>query len=120
MRNKKVYYESGYKLAKGETESDLTKYLGGKAAHEDLINKIKDVIESYKLMYILTAFIVVVIIVLAYILASLIKASSEDELSYVKNQQKLVNSGSEDIANSNHSYEYIFEEVVLDDGEEHF
>jgi hypothetical protein len=75
MRNKKVYYESGYnKLAKGETESDLTKYLGGKAAHEELINKIKDVIESYKLMFILTAFTVVVTIVLAYILASLIKA----------------------------------------------
>jgi hypothetical protein len=48
IRNKKVYYESGYKLAKGETESDLTKYLGGKAAHEELINNIKDVIESYK------------------------------------------------------------------------
>ena len=120
MRNKKVYYESGYKLAKGETESDLTKYLGGKAAHEELINNIKDVIESYKWMFLLTAFTVVVIIVLSYILASLIKASSEDELSYVKNQQKLVNSGSEDIANSHHSYEYISEEIVLDAEEEHF
>ena len=27
MRKKKVYYDSGYKLTKGETESDLTKYL---------------------------------------------------------------------------------------------
>ena len=27
MRSKKVYYDSGYKLTKGETESDLTKYL---------------------------------------------------------------------------------------------
>jgi hypothetical protein len=71
-------------------------------------------------MFLLTAFTVVVIIVLSYILASLIKASSEDELSYVKNQQKLVNSGSEDIANSHHSYEYISEEIVLDAEEEHF
>ena len=74
MRNKKVYYESGYKLTKGETESDLTKYLGGKVAHEELINNIKDVIESYKLMFLLTAFKVVTTIVLVYILVSLIKA----------------------------------------------
>ena len=47
MRNKKVYYESCYKLTKGETESDLTKYLGGKKAHEDLIANIKEIIESY-------------------------------------------------------------------------
>ena len=60
MRNKKVYYESGYKLTKGETESDLTKYLGGKADHENLINNIKDVLKSYKLMFLLTALTVVV------------------------------------------------------------
>ena len=41
MRNKKVYFESGYKLTKGETESDLTKYLGGNAAHDELINNMK-------------------------------------------------------------------------------
>ena len=74
MRNKKVYYESDYKLTKGETESDLTKYLGGKVAHENLINNIKDVIESYKFMFFLTAFTIVAIIVLAYILVSLINA----------------------------------------------
>ena len=74
MRNKKVYYESGYKLTKGETESDLTKYLGGKAAHENLIANIEDVIESYKFMFLLTAFIAVAAIVLVYILVSLIKA----------------------------------------------
>ena len=78
MRNKKVYYESGYKLTKGEAESDLTKYLGGKKAHEDLINNIKDVIESYKLMFLLTAFSVVVTIVLAYIIVSLIKANKAE------------------------------------------
>ena len=74
VRNKKVYYESDYKLTKGETESDLTKYLGGKVAHENLINNIKDVIESYKFMFFLTAFTIVAIIVLAYILVSLINA----------------------------------------------
>ena len=75
MRNKKVYYESGYKLTKGETESDLTKYLGGKVAHEELINNIKDVIESYKWMYALTALTVVASIVLFYVLISLIKVN---------------------------------------------
>ena len=58
MRNKKVYYESGYKLTKGETESDLTKYLGGKKAHENLIANIKDIIESFTLMFIITGGIV--------------------------------------------------------------
>ena len=74
MRNKKVYYESGYKLTKGETESDLTKYLGGKAAHENLIANVEDVIESYKLMFILTALIVLMAFILAYIIAKLNKA----------------------------------------------
>ena len=76
MRNKKVYYESGYKSTKGETESDLTKYLGGKAAHEELINNIKAVIESYKWMFLLTAFMFVVTNVLAYIY----KASNESNI----------------------------------------
>ena len=75
MRNKKVYYESGYKLTKGETESDLTKYLGGKADHENLINNIKDVLESYKLMFLLTALTVVVAIVIVYIFFSLMNAN---------------------------------------------
>ena len=91
MRNKKVYYESNYKLTKGETESDLTKYLGGKKAHEDLINNIKDVIESYKLMFILTAFSVVAAIVLAYILASLIKAMKTNEVKEFIDDAKIIN-----------------------------
>ena len=75
MRNKKVYYESGYKLTKGETESDLTKYLGGKAAHENLIANVEDVIESYKLMFISTALIVLMAFILAFIIANLNKAN---------------------------------------------
>ena len=75
VRNKKVYYESGYKLTKGETESDLTKYLGGKADHENLINNIKDVLKSYKLMFLLTALTVVVAIVIVYIFFSLRNAN---------------------------------------------
>ena len=75
MRNKKVYYDSGYKLTKGETESDLTKYLGGKKAHEDLIANIEDVIESYKFMFIITAAVVLMAFILAYIIAKLNKAN---------------------------------------------
>ena len=75
VRNKKVYYESGYKLTKGETESDLTKYLGGKADHENLINNIKDVLKSYKLMFLLTALTVVLAIVIVYLFFSLMNAN---------------------------------------------
>jgi hypothetical protein len=75
MRKKKVYYESGYKLTKGETESDLTKYLGGKKAHEDLIANIKDIIESYKLMFIITAGIVLMAFILGFIIINLNKAA---------------------------------------------
>jgi hypothetical protein len=75
MRNKKVYYDSGYKLTKGETESDLTKYLGGKKAHEDLIANIKDIIESYPLIVIIvTTAIVLMAIILAYIIRNLNEA----------------------------------------------
>ena len=75
MRKKKVYYESGYKLTKGETESDLTKYLGGKKAHENLIANIKDIIESLTLMFIITGGIVLMAFILAYIIAKLNKAN---------------------------------------------
>ena len=74
MRKKKVYYESGYKLTKGETESDLTKYLGGKKAHENLIANIEDVIESFTWMFIITAGIILMAFILAYIIAKLNKA----------------------------------------------
>jgi len=73
MRNKKVYYESGYKLTKGETESDLTKYLGGKKAHEDLIANIEDVLETYNYMFIITAIIAVATIIITIIIRNLKK-----------------------------------------------
>ena len=77
MRNKKVYCESGYKLTKGETESDLTKYLGGKKAHLELIDNIDDVLESYKWIFVLTALAAVAIGILIYILVALIRAGQD-------------------------------------------
>ena len=77
MRKKKVYYESGYKLTKGETESDLTKYLGGKKAHEDLIANIEDVLGYYNYMFILTTIIAVATIILIFIIRNLNEAGDE-------------------------------------------
>ena len=98
MRNKKVYYESGYKLyesgyklTKGETESDLTKYLGGKKAHLELIDNIKDVVESYKWMFLLTALAAVAIGILLYFIVSLIKEVKEAEIWYNREQLARIN-----------------------------
>ncbi|MBQ6954452.1 MAG: hypothetical protein IJP83_00010, partial [Mycoplasma sp.] len=95
MRKKKVYYESGYKLTKGETESDLTKYLGGKKAHENLIANIEDIIESFTLMFIITAGIVLMAFLLAYIILKLNEAVDPGAQAQVANQVNVIGNASQ-------------------------
>ena len=92
--DKKVYYESGYKLTKGETESDLTKYLGGKKAHEDLIANIEDVLETYNYMFIITAIIAVATIIITIIIRNLKKVPKINlqQLPNIDNANKVVGS----------------------------
>ena len=58
MRNKKVYYESGYKLTKkdsdeSESESDIEEFWGGKKTCNEMCENLKDVRDGFKWLYFL-------------------------------------------------------------------
>ena len=61
MRNKKIYYELGYKSVKNDatekTVSDIEEYFGGRDKCNEFIKNLKDVNESFGYLHILTAWV---------------------------------------------------------------
>ena len=59
MRNKRIYYELGYKSVKNDatekTVSDIEEYFGGRDKCNEFIKNLKDVNESFGYLHILTA-----------------------------------------------------------------
>ena len=76
MRNKKVYYESGYKLTKkdsdwSESESDIEEFYGGKKTCIELREDLKNVLDGFKWLYLLVALSSLLSIFLIYLLLCL-------------------------------------------------
>ncbi len=83
IKNKKSYYELGYKQQKlnestNKKESDLEEYFGGQENITDILNNLDNIIESFKWLHILTASFVLLTLWYVFIIIGVIGINQLD------------------------------------------